>query len=55
MVGGNPSAPRRLAERINRGREDPVVEFRIDSETFVITEAGVVLEGKQSVSYPAGS
>jgi predicted DCC family thiol-disulfide oxidoreductase YuxK len=55
MLGGNPSAPRLLAERINRGREDPVVEFRIDSEIFVIAEAGVVLEGKQSVSYPAGS
>ena len=51
MHSGDPTAARLLADRINLGRSDPVVAFRIDSETYVITNTGVVSEGKQSVTY----
>jgi predicted DCC family thiol-disulfide oxidoreductase YuxK len=53
MRNGNRAATRRLADRINIGRSDPVVGFRSDGETYAITDSGVILESRQSVTYSA--
>ena len=52
MIGGNPTATAGLAERINLGRTDPVIAFRVESESYAITDAGVITEGKRSMVYP---
>jgi predicted DCC family thiol-disulfide oxidoreductase YuxK len=49
---GDPSAPWRLAQRINLDRQDPIVAFRVEKETYAITDTGVVTEGKQAMTYP---
>jgi hypothetical protein len=42
MSRGDLSAAQQLADRLNLGREDPFVEFRLESETYMVTDAGVV-------------
>jgi predicted DCC family thiol-disulfide oxidoreductase YuxK len=52
MIGGNPIAAARLADRINLDRTDPVIAFRMQSESYAITDDGVITEGKRSMVYP---
>jgi hypothetical protein len=51
MRNGDFTAARRLAERINLGRSEPVVGFRIDSETYAIADTGLLSEDKHSEQY----
>lgn len=52
MRSGNSSRARRLADRINLDREDPIVAFRVESETYTISDSGIVREDQQPVTYP---
>ena len=52
MIGGNSTTTIRLAERINLDRTDPIIAFRVESESYAITDAGVITEGKRSMTYP---
>jgi hypothetical protein len=52
MLDGEAEGAQRLAARLNRGRgEDPLVEIRIESEKYTVTEAGIVRRGNPVVSY----
>jgi predicted DCC family thiol-disulfide oxidoreductase YuxK len=51
MRSGDQGAARRLAERINIGRDDRVVAFHIQSENFAIFTSDLVSQGKKSETY----
>ncbi len=52
---GDLSPAPELIARLNRGREDPVVELRLESETYTVTDSGVVREDNPVVTYRAGA
>jgi hypothetical protein len=54
MRHGDSSATQRLADRINVGRQDPVVSFRLESEVYTISEAGAMTKKDQVFNYPVG-
>lgn len=41
MLAGDSSAARRLLRRINRGREDPLVELRLGGQRYTVTDTGI--------------
>jgi hypothetical protein len=47
------SAARQLFDRLNREREDPFVELRLESETYTVTDSGVVREDNPVITYRA--
>lgn len=51
MRKGDVSAARRLADRLNLHREDPIVAFRLESTTYTVTDSGVVTEDNPAVMY----
>jgi hypothetical protein len=53
MQAGDSAAARRLLSRINRNREDPFVELRLESETFTVTDTGIVREDNPVMTYKA--
>jgi hypothetical protein len=55
MRRGDSSAARQLFRRINLRREDPFVEFRLESETYTVTETGVVRQDNPVITYSAGA
>lgn len=50
-VGGKPFAAQQLIDRINRGREDPFVEIRLETETYTVTDAGIVKKDHPAITY----
>jgi hypothetical protein len=48
---GDSSAAQNLADRLNSGRGDPFVEFRLESETRTLTEAGIATEYNPVIIY----
>jgi predicted DCC family thiol-disulfide oxidoreductase YuxK len=52
LRGGSATTARFLADRINMDREDPVTAFRVESETYIISDTGVAMEAKEAVNYP---
>jgi hypothetical protein len=42
MRAGDSTAAQRFFNRLNRNRSDPFVELRMESETFTVTDTGVV-------------
>jgi hypothetical protein len=54
MGSGNKSAARLLADRVNIGRKDPIIAFRVQSDTYAISSSGVILENRKSMTYPVG-
>jgi hypothetical protein len=48
---GDSSAAQRLIDRLNRKREDPFVELRLQSTTYTVTDTGVVREDKPVLTY----
>jgi hypothetical protein len=54
MWNGDSSAAQRLFRRVNLKREDPFVEFRLESATYTVTDTGVVEEDNPVVTYRAG-
>jgi hypothetical protein len=51
MWQGNASTAQELAARVNAYRDDPIVEFRLTSETYTVTNHGLVKEDKQGYTY----
>jgi hypothetical protein len=52
MVEGDPAAAQQLASRLNAMREDLYVELRLESETYSLTELGVVRDDTVALTYP---
>lgn len=53
-TGDLSSAPELIA-RLNRHRSDPVVELRLEGETYTLTDTGIVRTGDPVVTYRGGS
>jgi hypothetical protein len=51
MWDGDSSAARRLVRRLNRGRADPFVELRLESEKYLVTDTGVVKQENPVITY----
>jgi hypothetical protein len=47
------SAARQLLRRLNRERQDSFVELRLESETYTVTDSGVVKEENPVITYRA--
>ena len=48
---GDLSAAQRLIDRLNRTREDPFVELRLESETYTVTDSGIVRKDNPVIRY----
>ncbi len=55
LAVGDSSAVPSLIERLNRGRQDPVVEVRLESETHIVTDTGIVRTENPVRVYHAGA
>ena len=58
MRAGDSSAAQQLFSHLNRQRDDPFVEFRLQVETYTLTDTGIVKEAKPDITYrgdPAAS
>ncbi len=53
MGTGDLSPAPRLIERLNRNREDPVVELRLEGETYTVTDTGIARRANPVVTYRA--
>ena len=51
MWQGNASAARELAERLNRKRDEPFIEFRLEGESYTLTDSGIVQEALPIIAY----
>jgi hypothetical protein len=51
MVRGDSSAARQLITRLNRERRDPIVELRLDRETYTVTDTGLVRKDDPAITY----
>lgn len=54
LGAGDLSPAPELIERLNRNREDPVVELRIEGETYTVTDTGIARTDDPVVTYQAG-
>ena len=55
MMTGDTAAAPQLIERLNRDREDPFVELRLESETYTVTDTGLARRPNPEVTYRAGA
>jgi hypothetical protein len=51
MQDGDTGAARRFLQRINREREDPVVELRLAGQSYSVTDSGLVVEDLPGTTY----
>jgi hypothetical protein len=51
IINGDASAAQALAQRVNRGRKDPVVGLRLEGEIYTLTNNGVVKKNYDNVTY----
>jgi hypothetical protein len=51
MWRGDSSAARRLFKRLNSRREDPFIELSLESETYTVTDTGVVKQENPAITY----
>jgi hypothetical protein len=51
MKAGDSSAARQLLLRLNRQREDPFVEIRLEAETYTATDTGIVRRAHPPITY----
>ena len=54
MKVGDSTAARQLMDRLNRQRQDPFVEVRLEVVTFTATDSGVVKYANPPLRYRAG-
>jgi hypothetical protein len=54
MAKGDLSTAPELVDRLNRHREDPVVELRLEGETYTVTDTGIVRTDDPVVTYRPG-
>jgi len=52
IIEGDSGVRRRLADRVNLGREDPVIGFRVESEVYVISASGIIKQEQESLIFP---
>ena len=53
LMGGDTTVVPLLFERLNRGRTDPYVELRLESQTYTVTDTGLVRRVNPVVTYRA--
>lgn len=53
MGRGDSARARELIERLNRRRDVPIVELRLEGETYSVSDTGIVKETHPTVSFPA--
>jgi hypothetical protein len=53
MKVGDSTAARLLMSRLNRQRQDPFVEVRLEIETFTATDSGIVKHANPPMTYRA--
>jgi hypothetical protein len=51
MRGGDSAAAHELLDRLNAGRADPFVEVRVESETYRVTDSGLVRTSNPAIVY----
>ncbi len=55
MMQGDSSAARQLAGLLNRERRDSIVEIRLETETYIATDSGIVRSQPPAIAYRVGS
>jgi hypothetical protein len=55
MWRGDSAAARALIARLNRGRADSIVALRIESETWAVTDSGLVRHENPARTFAAGA
>ncbi len=55
MMQGDSSAARQLAGLLNRERRDSIVEIRLETETYIATDSGIVKSQPPAIAYRVGS
>jgi hypothetical protein len=55
IAKGDLSHAPELIDRLNRHRDDPVVELRLEGETYTVTDTGIVRTDDPVVTYRSGS
>jgi hypothetical protein len=51
MSTGDASAARGLAERINPHQQEPIIELRVESGTYMVTDTGLVKDNSRLATY----
>jgi hypothetical protein len=54
IARGDLSSAPELIDRLNRDRDDPVVELRLEGETYTMTDSGIVRTDDPVVTYRSG-
>jgi hypothetical protein len=54
IAKGDLSSAPELIDRLNRHRDDPVVELRLEGETYTVTDTGIVRTDDPVVTYRSG-
>jgi hypothetical protein len=54
IAKGDLSSAPELIDRLNRHRDDPVVELRLEGETYTVTDTGIVRTDDPVVTYRPG-
>jgi hypothetical protein len=54
IAKGDLSSAPELIDRLNRHRDDPVVELRLEGETYTVTDSGIVRTDDPVVTYRSG-
>ena len=54
MLQGDSSAARQLAGLLNRERGDSIVEIRLETESYVVTDSGIVKSTSPGIAYRVG-
>lgn len=55
IANGDVSSAAELVERLNRYRDDPVVELRLEGETYTATDTGIAKTDDPVVTYRPGA
>jgi hypothetical protein len=55
MLRNDSAAARDLFKRLNVQRQDPFVELRVESETYTVSDTGVVRKDNPVITYSAAS
>jgi len=55
IATGDLSPAPELIDRLNRHRDDPVVEVRVEGETYTVTDTGIVRTDDPVVTYRSGA
>ena len=54
IIRGDSGARQRLGDRLNVGRVDPVIGFRVESEVYVISDSGMIKQEQENLIFPVG-